>query len=68
MSTRTFAGGPRRPACVTVTVLPPTVNEPVRIAFPRFGAMAYVRVPLPVPGPLSVIHDGVAEGDQAQPG
>ena len=33
-----------------------------------FRATVYVSAPLPEPPPLSVIHDGGTDGDQAHPG
>ena len=54
--------------CVTVTVEPPMVIVPVRLAVPVFAATRYVAVPFPLPAePVTVIHDAPLTAVHAQP-
>jgi hypothetical protein len=56
------------PACVIVTLRPPTVIVPVRAVVPVFTVNEMATVPAPPPeAGLTVIHDAPLEADHPHP-
>lgn len=64
---RRLVGAVSLPFCVTVTERPAIVTVAVRDAVVVFAGTTIVAVPLPEPLPVSVIHVGAPDDDQAHP-